>query len=148
MSAQACFYNLLSGSRFVTIAGVNKWPDAIDLAIIGFGLALLLGLPLLGHWLAVLDLRAYLRSLKGMLVKATHVFPGMPSWARYHTPGCLLALGLKLPCTEDEVKTAYRSLAQIHHPDRGGDREKFTMLQTHFDNSIQFLRNQQAPESA
>ena len=126
----------------------GEWPDAIDLAIIVFSLIIVLGLPVLGHWLAILDLRAYLRSLKGMLVKATHVFPSMPSWARYHTPGCLMALGLKLPCTEDDVKTAYRALAQIHHPDRGGDREKFTMLRTHFDNSIQFLRNQESAVSS
>lgn len=130
------------------IAVVRTWPDAIDLGIIGLFVAIGIGLPILGHWLAILDLRAYLRSLRGMLVKASHVFPGMPNWARYHTPGCLIALGLKLPCTEDDVKIAYRALAQIHHPDRGGDREKFTMLQRHFDNSIAFLREQESLDMA
>lgn len=121
----------------------REWPDSIDLAIIAcFGI-LALGLPLIGHWMAILDLRAYLRSLRGMLVKASHVFPGMPSWARYHTPGCLLAMGLELPCTVDEVKQVYLELAQKHHPDRGGDREQFANLQRNFQNSLEFLKNQQ-----
>jgi DnaJ-class molecular chaperone len=27
--------------------------------------------------------------------------------------------------TEEQIKLAYRRLAAIHHPDRGGDRDKF-----------------------
>jgi hypothetical protein len=126
---------------FVLTIGRN-WPDVIDWAIIGLFVLIVLGLPLLGHWLAILDLRAYLRALRGMLVLASHVFPGLPKWARYHTPGCLLALGLKLPCTQEDVKRAYLELARTHHPDRGGSREKFTQLQRHFNNSLDFLRNQ------
>ncbi|SOV19256.1 HSP40, subfamily A, putative [Plasmodium sp. gorilla clade G2] len=34
-------------------------------------------------------------------------------------------LNLKKNCTTDEVKKAYRKLAIIHHPDKGGDPEKF-----------------------
>jgi hypothetical protein len=120
----------------------RNWPDSIDWAIICLFAAIFVGLPILGHWLAILDLRAYLRAMRGMLVLATHIFPGMPHWARYQTPGCLLALGLKLPCTEDDVKRAYLELARTHHPDRGGDREKFALLQSHFHHSIDFLRHQ------
>ena len=130
------------------LGGGRVWPDPIDWAIIALFFLVAFGLPLLGHWLAILDLRAYLRALRGMLVRASHVFPGMPAWARYHTPGCLLALGLKLPCTEADVKQAYRELAQVHHPDRGGDREEFASLQRNFDNAIEFLREQGFEEVA
>lgn len=34
-------------------------------------------------------------------------------------------LNLNKNCTTDEVKKAYRKLAIIHHPDKGGDQEKF-----------------------
>lgn len=34
-------------------------------------------------------------------------------------------LGLARGATEDEIKKAYRKLANIHHPDKGGDEEKF-----------------------
>ena len=130
----------------LNVAVGRNWPDAIDWAIIVLFATIAFGLPLLGHWLAILDLRAYLRALRGMLVRASHVFPGMPAWARYHTPGCLLALGLKLPCTEEDAKRVYRELAQVHHPDRGGDREKFAILQRHFDNALEFLREQRLSE--
>ena len=33
-------------------------------------------------------------------------------------------LGLRYPCSWDEIKQRYRSLASQHHPDKGGDAEK------------------------
>lgn len=35
------------------------------------------------------------------------------------------ALNLKKNCTTEEVKKAYKKLAMVHHPDKGGDPEKF-----------------------
>jgi DnaJ-class molecular chaperone len=37
---------------------------------------------------------------------------------------------LELPknCSEDDIKQQYRSLAQKHHPDKGGDEEKFKTI--------------------
>ena len=39
------------------------------------------------------------------------------------------ALGLQRGATEDEVKKTYRKLAREHHPDKGGDAEKFKKIQ-------------------
>ena len=37
-------------------------------------------------------------------------------------------LGLQSGARPDEIKKAYRRLALIHHPDKGGDEEKFKEL--------------------
>lgn len=37
-------------------------------------------------------------------------------------------LELQFPSTRDEVKRAYRRLAHIYHPDKGGDENKFKEL--------------------
>lgn len=38
------------------------------------------------------------------------------------------ALGLARGCTAEQVRAAYRRLALIHHPDRGGDRARFESI--------------------
>ena len=38
-------------------------------------------------------------------------------------------LGVEKTATYDEIKKAYRKLAVKHHPDRGGDKEKFQEIQ-------------------
>jgi DnaJ-class molecular chaperone len=42
---------------------------------------------------------------------------------------------LELPrnCTPDEIKQKYRTLAQIHHPDKGGDEEKFKRIKEAYE---------------
>ena len=42
---------------------------------------------------------------------------------------------LELPknCTSEEIKQKYRILAQIHHPDKGGDSEKFQRIKYAYD---------------
>jgi curved DNA-binding protein len=42
-------------------------------------------------------------------------------------------LGVADSATEDEIKKAYRKLASQHHPDKGGDTEKFKTIQTAYD---------------
>ena len=42
---------------------------------------------------------------------------------------------LELPrnCTAEEIKQKYRILAQLHHPDKGGDAEKFKQIRLAYD---------------
>ncbi len=49
----------------------DTWPDAVDLFAICLFLAAVIVLPLTGYWLTVLDIRAYMRALRGVLVRIT-----------------------------------------------------------------------------
>lgn len=42
-------------------------------------------------------------------------------------------LGIKRGASSDEIKKAYRSLAQKHHPDKGGDAEQFKKINAAYD---------------
>lgn len=112
-----------------------------DLILVALYLVLVFGLPLLGYVFLVMDIRAYLRALKGALVIVKNHIPGLPAWARQYTPGSLRSLGLDMPCTEEDVKRAYRALAEKMHPDRGGDRQKFLVLQAQFEEAMEFVRD-------
>ncbi len=104
-------------------------------------IAMVVGAPLLGYWFMVCDIRAYLRALRGSLIVVRNHISHLPIWARQYTPGCIRSLGLELPCTEADIKKAYRGLAERMHPDRGGDRQKFMMLQRQFEEALQFVRD-------
>ena len=123
----------------IVLFATRHWPDALDTTFIWCYLGLLLVLVVLGYAMMVLDIRAYLRALRGALVRVIYYLPGIPHWARYETPGCLKTLGLTLPCTQEDVKRAYRQRAEKLHPDRGGDRKRFLILQRDFESSLQFL---------
>ena len=42
-------------------------------------------------------------------------------------------LGVSPDCTSEELKHAYRTLAQIHHPDKGGDEETFKRIKMSYE---------------
>ena len=42
-------------------------------------------------------------------------------------------LGLPPDCTSDEIKQMYRSLAQQHHPDKGGDEDTFKKIKLAYE---------------
>ena len=116
------------------------WPDSVDvLATLAF-LALAFSLPILGYVFLVADFRAYLKTLNRMLVRLKDYLPHIPEWARHETPRSLQLFGLKLPCTEADLLKAYRERVKKLHPDRGGNKQKFLILQTHFEAALKFLR--------
>lgn len=124
--------------------GNANWPSTIDLVAIIFFLLFVILLPLVGYWLTALDIRAYLRALRGMLVRIAYPSYEIPDWLQDETPPCLKALGLSLPCTQADVRRAYRDRAKKLHPDRGGDIQRFLALQQHFEQSISYLQQREA----
>jgi len=42
-------------------------------------------------------------------------------------------LGVPRTATQDEIKRAFRKLASVHHPDKGGDTAKFQEIQAAYD---------------
>lgn len=42
-------------------------------------------------------------------------------------------LQLKVNCTLEEIKASYRRLAKQYHPDKGGDNDKFLLVQEAYD---------------
>ncbi len=123
------------------------WPDSLDLTILVLYLAIGIAIPLTGYLLMFVDIRAYLRSLRRALVRVAYHFPTIPEWARNETPACLRALGLRLPCTTEDVKRAYRRLAYERHPDRGGRPREFSKLHRDFEAAMRFV-DERTPPSA
>ena len=120
----------------------GDWPDSVDrIAIAIFVLAIFL-IPLVCYWLTVLDIRAYMRALRGALVRISGPVAELPGWFKDETPPCLRSLGLTLPCNEDDVKEAYRHLAKKLHPDRGGNIHRFLLLQEQFERAMDWVKNQ------
>jgi curved DNA-binding protein CbpA len=52
-------------------------------------------------------------------------------------------MGLRAPCTEEDVKRVYRCLAEQLHPDRGGDTRRFLLLQEQFEKALHYVRELQ-----
>jgi hypothetical protein len=53
-------------------------------------------------------------------------------------PSCFGALGLAWPCTDDDVKHAYRTLAFAAHPDQGGSAGAFQALRAAYAAALTF----------
>ena len=117
----------------------KTWPDGIDWTVtIGY-LALAFGVPILGYVAMGLDIRAYLRSLRRAIMVVTGYQTELPEWVRKNTPRCILAFGLTMPCTADDILAAYRRKVKLLHPDRGGNRREFMRLQSQFEEAMAFV---------
>jgi hypothetical protein len=123
----------------LTMIAELRWPDGFDLGVLVFFAALMIGLPALGYVFLVLDIRAYLRSLRRALVKVTNYFPHLPAWARLETPRCIAVFELAWPCTEEQLRRAYRKKVKLSHPDRGGDPQRFLVLQEQFQEALELV---------
>jgi hypothetical protein len=124
------------------ITAHHYWPDALDLASLSVFLIGFIGLTVAGHVFLVLDVRSWLRTFRRALIVVTNCLPHFPNWSHLQTPRCLTALGLKLPCNEEQLMTTYRKKVKQLHPDRGGDRKRFMRLQADFEEALQFIRVQ------
>jgi hypothetical protein len=127
-----------------TAIRAGSWPDAVDAGALALFVAAAIGLPGLGYAFMVVDFRRYLRSLRRALVvvAAAATRRGTPYWATRDRPPCLEALDLALPCTEEQVMTAYRRRVKELHPDHGGDLQQFLRLQKHFEQALHLVRQQ------
>ena len=122
-------------------AADHAWPDAIDLATLIVFVALVITLPALGYVAMWVDYKAYLRSFRRRLVRVVYGDANeLPDWVLEQTPRCIAAFDLELPCTEDELKAAYRDKVKDLHPDRGGDQQRFLLLQQYFEQAQTVLR--------
>jgi hypothetical protein len=120
----------------VIVAQTSALPDGLDWTITLTYLSTAFGLAALGYVCMVLDIRAYLRSLRRALVLISNYRMDLPEWVRRDTPRCMLALGLTMPCTQADVLAAYRRKVKALHPDLGGDQHEFMRLQTHFEQAM------------
>jgi hypothetical protein len=50
-------------------------------------------------------------------------------------------LGLSIECSVDDVKKMYRQLSLVHHPDKGGNSEKFIELTEAKEKCLSYLEN-------
>jgi hypothetical protein len=115
---------------------VHDWPDGFDWVVTSAYFALIVGVAIAGYVCMALDIRAYLRSLRRALVVISCYRMELPDWIRKDRPRCIQALGLTLPCTTEEVLSAYRAKVKGVHPDRGGDCREFLRLQEHFEQAM------------
>jgi hypothetical protein len=139
----------LSAASFAAplLAASRAWPDAIDLTMTVMLLGSVLAMSFAGYVLCALDVRAWIRSLRRVLVVVVDRGPRFVSWFA-ETPHCLRTFGLKLPCTEEELRRAYRQLAKTLHPDRGGDLRRFKRLQEDFEESLGEIRRYRGDRSS
>ncbi len=124
----------------------GPWPNSFDLVVTAVFLGLVILLPAVGYVLMALDFRAYLRSLhRGLALIAQSMYE-IPEWARRETPPSIAALGLRVPCTAEDLKRAYRKRVKRLHPDHGGDQRRFLQLQAQFEEAMTLVARDSAAD--
>jgi hypothetical protein len=131
-----------------TLIPPHEWPNTLDLTVTGLFLTLVVTLPAVGYVFMAIDFRAYLRSLRRGLVLVVRSMPEVPAWAYHQTPRSIAALGLRFPCSEEDLKRAYRQRVKQLHPDHGGDQRRFLMLQSHFEEALAIVAGRQPSDYA
>ena len=54
-------------------------------------------------------------------------------------PACLQRLGVSWPCSQHEVRQAFRQHVKVIHPDRGGSSESFQRLYKAYQEALALL---------
>lgn len=120
------------------------WPTPFNAVTVAVFLLGALALPGLGYVFLALDIRRYLRSLRRALICVVQTAYSTPRWALPETPRCLAVFGLQMPCGEDDLKRAYRERVKRLHPDRGGDKRRFLVLQAQFQEALRYVTDDSA----
>ena len=130
----------LTASRFASLTNPPAPVyDPIDAVGVAWFVTLFFGVPMLG-WLAmVADYRAYLRGLRRALVAVRYYSLEAPLWALRDRPTCLQELRLEPDCSREEVMAAYRKRVKRVHPDYGGDRRQFELLQQRLQEALRLV---------
>ena len=118
------------------------WPTPFNVATIAAFLLAAFALPALGYVFLALDIRRYLRSLRRALIRVASSAYSTPRWALPETPRCIAVFGLQMPCSEEDLKSAYREKVKRLHPDRGGDKRRFLVLQSQFQEALSYVAEQ------
>ena len=118
----------------------STWPDSVDMTAMLIVGAFMFLAPLLGYVFFVMDLRKAWRRLKGAMVVVGHTVRDLPVWTRKESPRCLEVFGLVFPCTTEDLLKAYRDQVKTIHPDRGGNKTEFHLLQRHFEQALTLLQ--------
>ncbi len=120
----------------------SQWPVTSELVAVAGFLGLVIVLPALGYFFMVADYRAYLRSFHRALVRVLPRSSDLPAWAVRETPRCVEVFGLRMPCAEEKLRAAYREKIKNLHPDRGGDQQRFLVLQRYFEEALELVRQE------
>jgi hypothetical protein len=67
---------------------------------------------------------------------------------RAAAPACVADLGLRLPCTAEDVRFAFRHKSKTLHPDRGGDVQQFIALRRAYEDALRFVSRTPPPGAA
>lgn len=119
--------------------GLPNWPTAADSVPLTIFLVAAISLPALGYVFLALDIRRYLRSLSRAMIRVATGAYSTPRWALPETPRCVAVFGLQMPCSEEELMKAYRTKVKDLHPDRGGDKRRFVMLQSQLKEALKYV---------
>ncbi len=125
------------------LLAASDWPGSLDFTVTMVYIVIVVALPIMGYVFMVLDIRRYMRRIRGLLIQVSSYADGVrtPDWL-VREPAEIAALGLTMPCTEDDVLRAYRERVKELHPDRGGDRRRFLRFQAQFEAAVDFVRQQ------
>jgi hypothetical protein len=117
---------------FGNLSGARDIQNSAQTANVAY--LVMLMITIVAYMFMLLHFFARRRSPRKPLIRVSHYSRKVPKWGfRRSTPRCISELGLSMPCTEDDVMTAYRQKAKTLHPDRGGSSREFSKLQQHFE---------------
>jgi hypothetical protein len=125
------------------LLATSDWPGGLDFTVTVIYIVIVVALPIMGYVFMALDIRSYMRRIRGLLIHVSSYSGRVrtPDWL-VREPAEIAALGLTMPCTEDDVLHAYRERVKELHPDRGGDRKRFLRFQAQFEAAVDLVRHQ------